>query len=459
MKIFNSRAEAEVIGHVIILGITILGVSMITLYGVPAIYSLQDMANIKNVEQAFTLVDSRTSRATLGDAPLQITDVSLGGGTLTVLPNSSEHKSYYLIKRVNYTTGLIVAFNVSMGKIIYDLGDREIAYEGGGVWSKYPSGSIMISPPEFHYNGETLTLPVMNITTSASAGGKGTASLKAKLKNLFIEYPKDADRSNPVSGDKVFVVIYSDYYDAWAEFANNSQYIHVAKNIDGQNSVNISLRVVPEGGTRLLVPPIRFRGIDPSDRTPLENFYFNFSGVGSNLQMDLRAPNSCPLSNTPSLDIQIKKESGGGTSGIRIRVIYSEGGKTEEFWSNTLIAINDGDADVDLLNSSLATEYNSNVDSWTWNNPILDGSYTKTYNNTNRGPVPLDNVTQHYARVMGEKYGGSFDLYAGTCHSDMSFAGSQWPDTAASTYTLEFDPLGGITYLHVTRNDVEASIS
>ena len=82
MKLFNSeRAEAEVIGHVIILSITILGIGMITLFGVPAIYNLEDMANSKNVEQAFTVLDSRASRVTLGDSPLQITNIELGGGT------------------------------------------------------------------------------------------------------------------------------------------------------------------------------------------------------------------------------------------------------------------------------------------------------------------------------------------------------------------------------------------
>ncbi|MDO9098106.1 MAG: hypothetical protein Q7U60_08295, partial [Candidatus Methanoperedens sp.] len=133
MKLLKSeKAEAEVIGHVIILGITILGVSMIALYGIPAIYSLQDMANVKSVEQAFTVLDSRASRAILGESPLQITNINLGGGTLTVETNSTGTKSYMVIKSKNDT------FNVTipMGKIKYQLGDRIVAYEGGGVWSK-----------------------------------------------------------------------------------------------------------------------------------------------------------------------------------------------------------------------------------------------------------------------------------------------------------------------------------
>ncbi|MCZ7393394.1 MAG: hypothetical protein O8C56_08720, partial [Candidatus Methanoperedens sp.] len=55
MKLLKSeKAEAEIVGHVIILGITVLGVGMIASYGVPSILSLEDMANLKNAEQTFT---------------------------------------------------------------------------------------------------------------------------------------------------------------------------------------------------------------------------------------------------------------------------------------------------------------------------------------------------------------------------------------------------------------------
>lgn len=164
MKILASRnAESEVVGHVIIMGITILGVSIITLYGVPAIYSLEDMANSKNAEQAFTVLDSKASRVTLGESPLQITNINLGGGTMTVEPNGT-NPSYMVVKDQNNT------FNVTipMGKIKYQLGDRIVAYEGGGVWAQYPGGgTVMLSPPEIHYNGVTLTLPVFTINLTS----------------------------------------------------------------------------------------------------------------------------------------------------------------------------------------------------------------------------------------------------------------------------------------------------
>jgi len=45
-------------------------------------------------------------------------------------------------------------------------------------WSKYAEGSVMLSPPEFNFNGVTITLPVANISGKSSISGKGTASLR-----------------------------------------------------------------------------------------------------------------------------------------------------------------------------------------------------------------------------------------------------------------------------------------
>ncbi len=459
MKLLKSEtAASEVVGHAILLSITILGISMITLYGVPAIYSLQDVANVKNVEQAYTVLDSRASRVTLGESPLQITDFTLGGGTMTVEPNIT-NPSYMVVKSENNT------FNVTlpMGKITYQLGDRIVAYEDGGVWSKYPSGSVMLSPPEFHYNGVTLTLPVFNFSGSNSVGGKGSAAVSVKKKSTIIRFPNTTcadcnhNMTNAVNYNvtgKVYVIIHSDYYDAWANFAKSSEYMRVAENIDGPNSVNITLTVVPPSGTHPLIPPIRFRGINPDDDTPLDGFYFNLTNIQSNFQMDLRAPtSSCNIpSYTPCLHIMAQKNGGLGPTGITITVEYGENNKKEKFQTDVIGAINpDNTANIDLLNSSSLSTYKSNDPSWTWS-PV-------TYTQPDPGP-PLYNVTQHYMQLMAEKYDGSFDLYGGTVGGDFDQTDSHhhWPGDG-STYTLIYDSIGGITYLHITDNKADVEIN
>ncbi len=232
MRLIESeKADAEVIGHVLILGITIIGIALITLVGVPTIYNMRDMINIKNAEQTFTVLDSRASKVALGESMQQLMKINLGGGKVTVVPNSSSDPSYMLFEMNNATTTL-VSINIDMGKIIYRLGEREVSYEGGGVWSKYPEGSVMLSPPEFNYNGVTITLPVLSISGNYSNSGEGAASIQIeKSANPTVLYPNSSktDYVNPISLNvsETKITIKSEYYDAWAEYFRSIALVHV----------------------------------------------------------------------------------------------------------------------------------------------------------------------------------------------------------------------------------------
>ncbi|WP_456303695.1 DUF7289 family protein, partial [Candidatus Methanoperedens nitratireducens] len=67
----SEKAVSEVVSQVFILSLTIIGISAITLFGVPSIYRLEDMANVRAAEQAFTALDSRVSSVIIGDSPMK----------------------------------------------------------------------------------------------------------------------------------------------------------------------------------------------------------------------------------------------------------------------------------------------------------------------------------------------------------------------------------------------------
>ena len=91
MTFFSSeKAVSEVIGQVLVLGLTVTGIAMISLVGLPTIYSMQDMATVGNAEQAFTVMDSRVSAVALGNTPIQLIDINLGGGTLAIESNEAD---------------------------------------------------------------------------------------------------------------------------------------------------------------------------------------------------------------------------------------------------------------------------------------------------------------------------------------------------------------------------------
>ncbi len=467
MKLLRSEtAASEVVGHMLILFITILGVGMITLYGVPAIYSLEDMAHAKNVEQAFTVLDSRASRVTLGESPLQVTDIDLGGGTMTVVPNSTNNPSYIVIKDQNNM------FNVTipMGKVKYELGDRIVAYEGGGVWAQYPGGgTIMLSPPEFHYDGVTLTLPIININGSASVGGGGTAVVSFKKNATLVQYPNTSrpdwiNRTNPINYSrtgKVYVIITSDYYLAWAEYARSLGWTKVNTS-DENHSTVIELRVIPSvlGQWTGITNTISFRGLNTST-APLDNFSFKLEPVVNVFDWDIRVK-----SGNKKLIFYVTGNTMQGA--VDLNIGYEDDGKgfsnPAETWHGTrkLPVQPDGSVNLDLLNESINLTYDSvtvgstqdtqcyptkiinshfNATNFSWIDRKVDD--TSSYNQQS-----LYNITEHYFWEIAP--GGDFSFTG---------CGSQTPDYGTSTMLVYYDPTGAITYLHITNNKADVGIS
>ncbi len=446
------EAVSDVVSQVIILGITVIGVGMITLYGVPEIYELQDMANLKNIEQTFTILDSRASMAILGGSPLQITNVNLGGGALMVEPNSSASRSYITIKGDNFNV------TIPMGKIKYQLGDRIIAYEGGGLWSKYPSGSVMLSPPEFYYDGITLTLPVINISGNASVGGKGTAIVSIKKTATIVQYPNKsfANRTNPINYNtvgKVYVNITSDeFYDAWYKYARTLPYAKVNRS-STTTSVELTVAPVTLERNSSIVNPIGFRWLDPSDATPLENFSFKIPS--GDLDWDIRA-----MSGNKRLIFYLN----GSINNVDLKIGYQHDGQgyddPAETWkgNNTNFIVQpDGYVYVDLLNKSINLEYNNesvgydvtcqpierindngtdfNSTDFSWDGiTINNGEFQSLYN-----------ITQHYIWNMTQEG----DIYFNQC-------GDNAPDTTSS---MLINYTGNLSYLHITENRADVGIS
>ncbi|MFC6975704.1 hypothetical protein ACFQL1_15180 [Halomicroarcula sp. GCM10025709] len=108
--------------------------------------------------------------------------------------------------------------NESMGAIVYDNGDQEIAYQGGGVWrSAGGSSAVMVSPPEFHYREATLTLPLVTVAGEESIDGRAVISRNTS-QAYFPNRSLDKNFTNPLERSAVEVTVQSDYYRAWGTF-------------------------------------------------------------------------------------------------------------------------------------------------------------------------------------------------------------------------------------------------
>jgi hypothetical protein len=468
MNLFKSeRAASEVIDHALLLAITILGISMIMLYSIPALTGLQDLANMRNMEQAQTVLDSRASKGTLGDSPQQVTTVNLGAGTLSVIPNGTgaNNKSYMVIGSNTFQ------FYIPMGKVQYQLQDRIVGYEDGGIWSRSGSNSVMLSPPELHYDGVTLTLPIFNISGNDSVGGKGTATILWKKKSTTILFPNTlcsncSNNSNPVNfskNEKVYLNVTSDFYKAWADFFSSSiLYSQVSDVNDSTRTASIVLLVVPSNlGFEQALPftTIDIKGLDPNENDPMITFRMKIlSNKLKNLKWSLGA-----IEGNKELVYDFAGNNGGG---VDLTVGYSDLAlATSELWGGKTYPDLGGYVNVDLLDNTTIMKYGFGVPNQGIPQDKGAGNNCKPLQKFNlpvTNPAPswvtpfntsqsLYNITQHYITNFSKiaEGGVSFQL-CGT--------GSNVPKDG-STLTLDYKNSGALTYLYISDNQAQATIT
>ncbi len=475
------NAESSVVGIVIILMLTTLSIGAILFYGIPTINDMQDMAKTQKAEQAFTVFDSRTSKVALGESPMQTTYLSLMGGTLEVKGDSTSHNNseitivlanidapwYDRFSQQRHRWGAwegfetqtnFTMFNAPMGCIIYSKDNRIVGYEGGGVWSKYPAGkAVIISPPEFNYNGETLTLPIMCIngnTSITSDTDVGIAVSSNNIPTVLYPDPVTDDRLiNPVKSDKVLIYIKSDFYNAWADYANNLAY--TSATVDEANSTAVvELEVMPPMGKSALTHNFKVGALNSSQSVPMYNFSFD---LGARASQGLNPTNYqiSATSGTKALIYSLAKK--GGANQLQLTVAYQDTAAASyiEEWDGVNIfpvtgSKQDQQAIVDLLDKNFVMKYDKAND-FSWNDTSTI-SLPPNISFHSGDQTSLFNVTQHYMKLI---------TMDGSVKFSLNSPGKSDPvDYDESSLTLCYEGMpGAITYLHVTRHDLSASLS
>ena len=212
----SESAVSEVIGFILIFSIVMLAISAIYAVGYPTIQSSKENAQFQNMEQSFMVLQSNINTVAFGQAPVRTLKTSLGGGSLTVYPSDGS---------ITVSPG---GWDVPIGAIEYEKNGRSIAYEGGGVWEKYPTGSaIKLSEPRISVQevegNSTVFVSIINISSEngiSSVGGEGTASFVVRSKPST--YPLNITSLSTASGhgDNVVITVKSDYADAWGRYFN-----------------------------------------------------------------------------------------------------------------------------------------------------------------------------------------------------------------------------------------------
>ncbi|MFB6204950.1 MAG: hypothetical protein ABEJ05_00255 [Haloglomus sp.] len=221
----TTRGQAEVLGFVLLVGISVIAAGAIVTAGASAFQDLRTEISTERNVNALERFDSKSAVVLLGGADAQTISLGRARHGYTVRPDAG----WIRITHVNATDGGEdeVLYNETLGALVYrnEQAGIELAYQGGGVWRREGEWSRAVSPPEFHYRGKTLTLPVIQIRGSGAASGGVRATVVSTRSSVPI-YPnatREYDASgrpyrNPLQNGTIVATVHSDYYRGWATY-------------------------------------------------------------------------------------------------------------------------------------------------------------------------------------------------------------------------------------------------
>lgn len=209
------RAQSETVGFILVLGFVIVGSLLVVTLGAIAVGDTEERLTDDRAEKALTQFDSKAALVALGESGSHEASFGTGPndrGDLSV----DEDRGWMNVSITNRSTdNTATVMNITLGAVIYEGADSELAYQGGGVWRRDSEGGQMLSPPEFHYRGETLTLPAVSVSGDAALNDDVTIQRESTTQR----YPDESeDFVNPLRNSVVNVTIGSDFYRGWGQY-------------------------------------------------------------------------------------------------------------------------------------------------------------------------------------------------------------------------------------------------
>ncbi|MFB6282503.1 MAG: hypothetical protein ABEK59_01020 [Halobacteria archaeon] len=237
------KGQTEILGVVMILGITLASITAILIYFEPTHTDTRAMLDKNSIQNEFALLDSDISSIAVGSSQKRYSSSNLRKGTLDVDPDEGWVKiEHDPSGQPKYTIS-----NISMGRLRYENDNETIAYQGGGVWKNTGNGSMMVSPPEFRYRKDTLTFPLINITSNENfAGGKGQFVIE-EVQDPKLEFPNITDGfENLLTNGTVNITVDSEFYVGWENYFRRRSTTKINGINHGEQKVNVSINVPSE---------------------------------------------------------------------------------------------------------------------------------------------------------------------------------------------------------------------
>ncbi len=210
IKLLSSEdAVSEVVDFVTILGILMLSLGIIGVAGYPIVKNAQEANYIENTRQSFIVLAENVNKVVMGQAPSQNVELKLYEGSLSVAGTSMINIT------AKNSSGYLYNITYQMGSIESTVGDTTIAYEGTGVWARYPpdGNTVLANKPLITSQSNLLVIPVVTIIGHSSTGGSGMSGVLV-----------DGEPSILFWGNvnNITVTINSSYQSGWRNYFNTT---------------------------------------------------------------------------------------------------------------------------------------------------------------------------------------------------------------------------------------------
>lgn len=212
----KQRAQSETIGFVLLFSLVLIGAGAIIAFGAVAVSDSQNSLSADRAEKVMTQMDSEISMVALGRTNSQEMEFDRASGSdFTV----DEEAGTINITTIGGDENTVVMPDTDLGAVIFERANTKIAYQGGGVWRTDGSeGSGMVSPPEFNYRDQTLTLPLVTISGDRSLNGGAVVEKDGPSTSYFPNVSKDENLTNPLEDEIVQVTVESRYHQGWKAY-------------------------------------------------------------------------------------------------------------------------------------------------------------------------------------------------------------------------------------------------
>ncbi|QHS16012.1 hypothetical protein GWK26_01960 [haloarchaeon 3A1-DGR] len=476
------RAATAPIGVVLLIGITLVGTLTVVTFGSAAITDTQQTADVERSEHVMTQFASQASMVALGETGTQSMATGDTEGTMAVAEEAGRMQVWHVNESGNDQAHTLA--DSTLGSVVYRNGNHTVAYQGGGVWRTDGGGAArMVSPPQFHYRGATLTLPIVSVTAgeTVASGGPSRVRLTGDGTTRVFPDPADPDSTNPVTNGSVVVAVESDYHDGWREYFERRTTGNVVNpadlpadvtdDVDTSRTVFLELEAIGGGGV--------FEWPGDGGSVPVRGLAGEGALEDFSTELAISNPNNAWVSfHAENGDrrfealLEFDNGQGAGTpiceATFDTHILYGNGTDTHHWRlrdstgtepDNEFAGCSgDGDLTVDFASTE---EFTYTTDSapddavYDWGSVNDDATIVGTDGNevtrSDGESIAVIEPVGYYAAQLGP----SFDLEVEYATGGNGEGNQLAPDSSA--LTLRYDASGEgryITYLHITENGV-----